>query len=90
VVQILKDILSKEIGSDGADLQSVCIFMLSSFFIIQYPSFLRHGIQFYRYRLCENIAASLDFILRVGGIEDATANTIGISGAPIVFFVLKK
>jgi hypothetical protein len=90
VVQILKDILSKEIGSDGADLQSVCIFMLSSFFIIQYPSFLWHGIQFYRYRLCEKISASLGFYLRVGGIEDATANTILTSCAQIVFFVLKK
>jgi hypothetical protein len=82
--------LSKEIGSDGAGLQSVCIFILSFFIIIQYPNFLWHGIQFYRYRLCEKISASLGFYLRVGRIEDATANTILTSCAQIVFFVLKK
>jgi hypothetical protein len=61
MAQILKSILSKEIGSDGANLQSVCIFMLSFFIIIQYSNFLRHGIQFYHYLLCENIAPPLDF-----------------------------
>ena len=82
--------LSKEIGSDGAGLQSVCIFILSFFIIIQYPNFLWHGIQFITISFVKTDLRHWIFILRVGGIENATANTIGISGAPIVFFVLKK
>jgi hypothetical protein len=85
VVQILKHILGKEIGSDGANLQSVCIFMLSFFIIIQYPSFLWHGIQLITIDFMNTDLRHWIFILRVRGIENATANTIGISGAPTGF-----